>query len=91
MPQRGAELHAHASYPLGTDWVSVTLHHVNPSVSVHLQAKAILAKANAKAEGLQAMLNMADPDLVRFYLALDRGLFTDMAGESSGPLSDSTT
>lgn len=41
----------------------------------------MLAKAKAEAEGLQAMLSIADPEMVRFYLALKHGLFTDMAGE----------
>ena len=64
----------------GCNWVCGKL--LPPSHGfVRLQAKAILAKATAKAEGLQAMLNMAEPELVRFYLALDKNLFTDMAGE----------
>ena len=46
----------------------------------------MLAKAKAQAEGLKAMLAIADPELVRFYLALEKGLFTNMAGARTGPI-----
>lgn len=46
------------------------------------EAEGILAKANAQAEGLQKFLNVGDPDLIKFYMALEKNLYTDIAGQS---------
>ena len=43
------------------------------------EAEAILAKAQAQAEGLQRFMDTAEPELVKFFLGLERNLFVDMA------------
>lgn len=43
------------------------------------EAEGIRAKALAQAEGLQKMLSVSDPNMVRFYLAVDKGVYVDMA------------
>ena len=47
------------------------------------EAEAILAKAQAQAEGLQRFMDTAEPDLVKFYLGLERNLFVDMAQKTA--------
>jgi regulator of protease activity HflC (stomatin/prohibitin superfamily) len=47
------------------------------------EAEAMLAKANAQAEGLRQFFAIGDPDLIKFYLGLERNLYTNIAGEPS--------
>jgi flotillin len=46
-------------------------------------AEGIRAKMLAQAEGLQKMLEVASPDLVKFHLALEHGLFEKLAGRTA--------
>ena len=44
--------------------------------------QGILAIKTAEAEGLQKLMACSsDPELVKFYLALEKGLFNDVAGK----------
>lgn len=43
------------------------------------RALGIKAAADAQAKGLQSFLSIAEPELVKFYLAVDRGLFEKLA------------
>ncbi|BDA45928.1 Flotillin-like protein 2 [Coccomyxa sp. Obi] len=45
------------------------------------QADAVKAKLRAQAEGLKDFMTAADPDLIKFYLALEHNLFPTIAGE----------
>lgn len=46
-------------------------------------AEGILAKATAEAEGLQRFLNINNPEMVKFFLAVDRNVFVDMAQKTA--------
>jgi flotillin len=46
-------------------------------------AEGIHAKMTAQAEGLQKLLTAASPDLVKYYLALETGLFTAMGDKTA--------
>ena len=43
----------------------------------------IKAAADAQASGLKSFLSIAEPDLVKYYLAVDRGLFEKMAQQTA--------
>lgn len=51
------------------------------------EAAALLARAEAQAEGLAKLLSSSsDPALVQYYLALDKGLFEEMAMQSANAI-----
>lgn len=50
------------------------------------QAEGLLARARAQAEGLRELLGSSDPSLVKFYLALDKGLFGEMADKTAAAI-----
>jgi flotillin len=47
------------------------------------QAEAILAKTTAEAEGLQKFLDIDNTEMVKFFLAVDRNVFVDMAQKTA--------
>ena len=46
-------------------------------------AEGVRANLEAKAEGMKQLLAVADPDLVKFWLALDNGLFIALAEKTA--------
>jgi len=47
------------------------------------EAEGVVATMEAKAEGMRKLLAVADPELVKFWLALESGLFVSMAEQTA--------
>lgn len=47
------------------------------------EAEGILAKTTAEAEGLQKFLDINNPEMVKFFLAVDRNVFVKMAEKTA--------
>lgn len=46
-------------------------------------AEGILAKTSAQAEGLQRFLDIKDPEMVKFFMAVDKNVFVDLAQKTA--------
>jgi flotillin len=50
------------------------------------EADAIHAKAEAQSEGLKSFLAVGDPDMIKFFMAVDKKVFVDLAQKTADAL-----